>query len=188
MLLFGRILLTCLLSRERCDLIPKIPRSFVKSTWILAALYPGMRNPNVLTSSIKQPILSHHFPSTLCWTDCQPSRARTCTYRRICIPIQSCNFDIRENVSSHTTDSYNFLQSNSCTVFDHDFRMDDFSWGRCLSKVCFCQCVSAIWEQERTILLFVHVGCLRGGNCRSLLLNTVLPRSTESILPITVQR
>ena len=51
--------------------------------------------------------------------------------------------------------------------------MDYFPWAIFLSKVFFRHFVSAIWEQERTIVLSFHADCLRGGNCRSLLSNTV---------------
>ena len=38
-------------------------------------------------------------------------------------------------------------------------------------------CVSAILEQERTIVLSFHDDCLRGGNCNRLLLNSDVSRS-----------
>ena len=59
---------------------------------------------------------------------------------------------MREDADENTTDSYNSLQGNSCTVFDLSFRMDYFTLVCFLSKV-FCQSVSAMLEQERTIVL-----------------------------------
>ena len=51
---------------------------------------------------------------------------------------------------------------------------------RFLLKVFFRHFVSAISEQKRMIVLFFHADCLRGGNCRSLLLNGVLLFSIEA--------
>ena len=58
-----RIFMWCnvLLRIERCDPIPKILCSSVKSTWISLALYPEIRKPKVLSSSIKHSILSTTF-------------------------------------------------------------------------------------------------------------------------------
>ena len=55
--------------RTDCDLeaLSKIfCATSVKSIWISVVRYPGIRNPNVSTSSIRQPILFHHFSSTFC--------------------------------------------------------------------------------------------------------------------------
>ena len=72
-------------------------------------------------------------------------------------------------------------------VFDLSFRMDHFSWARFLSKT-FRHFVSAISEQERTMVLSVHADGLRGGNYKSLLLNTVLLLATDSILLFSFER
>ena len=179
-----RIFMWCnvLLRIERCDPIPKILCSSVKSTWISLALYPEIRKPKVLSSSIKHSILSTTFLRIFAGLPVSRS------YRRICIPIQFCNLDIREDTNNHATASYNFLWGNSCTVFDVSFRMDYFTWERFLLKVFFRHFVSAILGQERKIVLSFRADCLRGGNCRSLLLNTVLLLSIDSILPFSSQR
>ena len=120
-----------LLRIERCDPIPKILCSSVKSTWISLALYPEIRKPKVLSSSIKHSILSTTFIRIFAGLPVSRS------YRRICIPIQFCNLDIREDTNKHATASYKFLWGNSCTVFDVSFRMDYLTWERFLLKVFF---------------------------------------------------
>ena len=81
------------------------------------------------------------------------------------------------------------LQGNSCTVVDASFRLDYFRWERFLLMVVFRHFfVSAISEQERTIVLSFRADCLRGENCKSLLLNTVLLLSTDINPPFQFQR
>ena len=152
-----RIFMWCnvLLRIERCDPIPKILCSSVKSTWISLALYPEIRKPKVLSSSIKAFDPCHHFSSKFCWVAGQPQHVWTGTYRRICIPIQCRNLEIREDTNNHATASYNFLWGNSCTVFDVSFRMDYFTWERFLLKVFFRHFVSGdLGAGEEDCVLF----------------------------------
>ena len=41
--------------------------------------------------------------------DCQPQCVRVRIFRRVCIPIEICNFDIREDANNNTTKPYSFL-------------------------------------------------------------------------------
>ena len=132
----------CLSRFWRCDLIPKIVCSSVKSTSTSAALHPGIRNQNVLTPSRRLLVLFHHFSSALYWADCQLQYLWVHTCRRICVPIQICNFDIREDVNEHTTDSYNSLTVISCTLFDLSFRID------CSTQLCFLILCLRSWSRR----------------------------------------
>ena len=83
------------------------------------------------------------------------------------------------------TVSFEVLSARS-SVFS--FLKDYCLWETFLSKVFIRHFVSAISEQLRMMVISFHVGCLRGGNCTHLLLNTVLLLSTDSILPFSFQR
>ena len=150
--------------------------------WTLsAALHPGTRNQNVLTSSNEATDVVPPLFLDFCWVDSQLQRAHTDIHRRICIPIRFCNFDIREDANNHTTDSYNFLRCDSYTVFDASFQMDYFTWERFFSKVFFRHFVSSISEQRKTMVLSFLVDRLRDGSCTSLVLNTIFLLSTDRI-------
>ena len=69
--------------------------------------------------------------------------------RRICVPIQICKFDMREDANNHMTDSSNFPQGNVCKVFGIPFQKGFRIWETSHSKVLFRQFVSAVLEQER---------------------------------------
>ena len=56
----------------------------------------------VSTPSAKQLIPSHRFSPTFYWAAHQP--------QRMGIPIQTCNFDMREDANSYTTSSFKFRQ------------------------------------------------------------------------------
>ena len=77
------------------------------------------------------------------------------------------------------------LEVNLARFFDGSFRTDCLPWRRFLLKVFFCHSVSAISEQERMIVFSFHADCLRGGNCRNILLKTVLLHSIDSIPPFS---
>ena len=93
----------------------------------------------------------------------------------IAIPILICNFDIGEDANNHMTDSF--------VDFEISFLMDCCLWVHFLSNVFFRHFVSAMSEQERAVVLSFHACCRRGGNCKHLLLNTVLLLSTGSNPP-----
>ena len=69
--------------------------------------------------------------------------------RRICIPIQMCKFDMREDANNHMTDSSNFPQGNVCKVFGIPFHKGFCIWETSHPKVLFRQFVSAVLEEER---------------------------------------
>ena len=75
--------------------------------------------------------------------------------RRICTPIQICNFDIRNDANNRTTDLCNFLEDNFRTLSDRSFLKDFLTRRKCLSEAFFRQSVSAPLEQERMIVLVV---------------------------------
>ena len=185
-----RIFMWCnvLLRIERCDPIPKILCSSVKSTWISLALYPEIRKPKVLSSSIKHSILATTFlrnfaglPVSLSMSEQAliaefASRFSVVTLRYGRIPtitrrLRTISFEVilaqfLTFLSGWTTSP----GSVSC-------------WRS--SSVILCR---AILVQERKIVFYFRADCLRGGNCKSLLLNTVLLLSIDSILPFSSQR
>ena len=125
-------------------------------------------SPFVQTPSVRQLILSHLFSQTFYWAD---------ICRHICLQVQTCSLDIREDADDHTTDPNIVLCGNLCTQRGLSFQQKDFvSWSQNLSMVFFRQSVSARQEQERTIV-FV-----------SLLLNTVQLLSTDNILAFSFLR
>ena len=67
------------------------------------------------------------------------------------------------------------------------FLEDYCLWEHFLSKIFFRHSVSAVLEQERTIVFSFHAYCRRGENCKHLLLYTFLLPSTH-ILLISCQR
>ena len=76
----------------------------------------GTRNPIVKTPSVRQLMIHHHFCLTFEWAAHQPQCVWTDIGRRICIPIQICKFDIREDAKNHTTNSYKSFWGFFCTV------------------------------------------------------------------------
>ena len=66
------------------------------------------------------------------------------------------------------------------------FLKDVLSWNQNLPKVFFRHFVSALLEHERSIVPSVTQMVLRDWNYKSLLLNTVQLRSTDSILPLWI--
>ena len=118
---------TLLNNSLRCDLIPKILCSSVKSTSTSAAPYPGICNPHVLTPSVRSLILFHQFLCFFTGLTVHLSMSGWTLVAEFAFPIQFCNVDMRQETNDHVTDSCNSLSSNSCTVFDFSFRMAYFS-------------------------------------------------------------
>ena len=72
MLLCGHIVLVAVFLPDLSG--PRMLGSSVKSTWISAALCPGLRNLNVSNSSTNLPMLFQHFFSAYYWADCPPQK------------------------------------------------------------------------------------------------------------------
>ena len=157
---------TCLLRIGRRGMIPKISCSSVKTTWISAAVYPGIHSPNVLTSSTRQPILQHHFSSTICWADCQPQRAKTDTYRRICIPLQFCNF---ETIGTRSTTEFHqgLTDCTRCGKLPPPRPLESWLWQIVSKKkkhqVSLCTLVSKSIETRRACISYVLLSRQGGG-------------------------
>ena len=161
-------------------LIPKTLCSSVESTWISAALYIlEYATQIVLTCLVKKrlPIL---LPPLFFWlftglavslnaSECSTFVAEFAS--RFCFAVLTYG----RTLNNHTTVSPSFLWGLLCAVFDMSFLMD------CCTQealpfesplpLILCLLIS---EQERTILFSFHAHCRRDGNCKHLLLNTVL--------------
>ena len=63
---------------------------------------------NAQTPVVRQLILFHHFASTFYWAVHQPLCVGIDMFRHLCILIQTCSLDTRENAKDHATDFAHF--------------------------------------------------------------------------------
>ena len=164
-----------MLRLPRCALVTRILGPSVKSTWISAALHPGIRDQVAWNSWTKQRNLYHHsfFGFLLGWlstslsmkTHFSPNLHPDCVFVILCHTegCQKITWRIR----------------TSPVKVDISFQRDHDLWEIFLSKNFFCHSVSAVLRQERTFCVpFPRF-------LSSWRMYTVLSLSTDSILIVS---
>ena len=146
-----------LLRIARCAPIPKIVCPSVKPTWILAAPNPETHCLIASKISIRQQNFFHHSFSASCKADCEPLCAWSCTFHPTCIPIEFCiltygrmpiiTWRIR-TISIKVIAAWSLISLSRWIAASRKFPF---------STNLFLHLVSAVLEQERTIVPSFHV-------------------------------
>ena len=129
-----------------------VPRAFGEcdgAIWSQCSNFPQNRffrtqswttQPNCVRSfRVRQLILFHYFSATFYCDTHQPQCVWTDRGRRICIPIQTCNFDTWEDANNYTTVPYAFFWGIVCTSVCPRF------WSR-RGRLCFMSTIGSVAE------------------------------------------